>query len=299
MRVKYLSKIQHLDTIKNCVVSIGFFDGFHKGHQSILEQVNKSAFNNNYKSVIFTFDISFLKLYKKNEKQINALFEQINVFNYYDIDYLYIINSQEVMNLSANEFINCILDKINTKIVVAGKDLKFGKNQLGNINDLKKYELIIVDEYQINKNKLSSKYLRNLLLQKNVCEANNYLFETYNLQGYVIKGLQNGSKISFPTANLLLNKENLLLNGVYFGIVILNQKKYKAMINIGLNPTISCNNQIKVEVYILDLPKQELYNRYLKIHIFTYHRNEIKFLSLDELKLQLELDKEKLKLTMI
>ena len=114
------------------------------------------------------------------------------------------------------------------------------------------------------------------------------------ISGITTYGFQNGHKINFPTINIQSDKEIILPFGVYFGYCKVNNQYYKAMISIGTNPTISENNKLKIEGYLLDFSRC-LYNCYVEFLFLHFHRNEIKFSSLDKLKKQLTNDKKQLR----
>lgn len=295
MKISFLKTLNDLEPLSSCVASFGFFDGLHKGHQIVLNQLLKEKKDFNLKSIVFTFNPILLKAIKKENITINSIVEQINLFKLFDIDYLYFIDSDEILNLSIFSFKKLILKKIHCQKIVVGNDFRFAKNKSGSIADLKEYKISIVDNYIINENdKLSSSKLRYMLENKNLELANKFLLRPYMISGITTYGFQNGHKINFPTINIQSDKEIILPFGVYFGYCKVNNQYYKAMISIGTNPTISENNKLKIEGYLLDFSRS-LYNCYVEFLFLHFHRNEIKFSSLDELKKQLTNDKKQLR----
>lgn len=286
MKVEFLNKNTIFNHCSFSVVTFGFFDGFHLGHQEILQRVIDIAQEKKYESIVFTFSPNVLAKIKKNNAPIHSLEEQLNLFDQWEIDFVYILDN--LLDLTPQEFIANVLEKVQTKVIVTGNKVSFGKNGIGKQKDLQQFHLVVVDDIFVNKEqKISSSYIRQ--------ELQNHRFVIpYFLEGFVKKGLQNGTKMHFPTANITINKPILLPQGVYFGVCYIGEKKYPAMINIGTNPTIHADDNMKVEAHLLDYTGV-LYHRYLKIMFLTYHREEKKFASIDDLKKQLEEDIQKLR----
>ena len=277
----------------NSIVTIGFFDGVHIAHQEILKQISLLKKSNNYQSVVITFDDSVLKMFKM-ANQIIDLKTKLKIFEEYGIDYVLILKTEDnFMALSADDFIKSYLNKLNTKIIVGGTDLSFGKNRQGNIEYLKKYynfDIVEIKDVYIDNNKVSSTYIRNLLLEGKVSEANKFLYQKFEIDSKVVKGFHIGKQLGYKTANLEINNSCYLLKqGVYFGVAIVDKKEYKTMINVGINPTVSLNKKLKVEAFIVDFD-EDIYDKKIKLVFIKYHREEIKFENKDKLKEQLNKD---------
>ena len=197
-----MMKLIDLNDLKNfkdnSVITIGFFDGLHKGHQVILSTLSSLAKKNNYKSVIISFDESVLDLFKMS-KNICSVTQKLDSFKAFDIDYVLLLKvSDNFMGLSAKEFIDNYLEKLNTKIVVCGSDFSFAKNKEGNIDYVKKhtnYDIVSVDDEYVNDIKISSTYIRNLLNNGNITLANSLLYEDFNIVSKVIQGKKIGTLV--------------------------------------------------------------------------------------------------------
>ena len=279
----------------NSVITIGFFDGLHVGNQVIFNTLKSISKEKNYKSVVITFDESVLSLFKMS-KQICSVSSKLQAMKENGIDYVLLLKvSDNFMSLSAFDFIERYLNPLNCKSIVCGSDFSFGKNKQGNIEFLRKhsdYEIVSVDDVIIDDKKISSTYIRNLLTNGEVKLANSLLYKNFNIESEIIHGKQIGRTIGFKTANLKVTDSiHLLKKGVYFGYAIIFNKKYKAMINVGVNPTIDDSNNLKVEAHILSF-EDDIYLQNIDIEFLHYHRNEMTFNSLDELKKQLDIDKD-------
>lgn len=282
----------------NSVVTIGFFDGIHKAHQVLLNNLVTKAKENNYESVVITFSDEVLSLFKMSNN-IMTLDDKLGILRQLGVDNVVVLSPLDnFMGMSAKEFKEVYLDSLNTKIVVCGSDFSFAKNKEGNIEYLKNnsnYEILeIEDIFDENSNKISSTYIRNLLKEGKVDLANKYLYSNFSTNSLVISGKEIGRTIGFKTANLLINNQlKLLKHGVYFGKVFFDNMEYKAMINVGYNPTVNDEESLKVEVHIANFNK-EIYDDTIKVVFVKFHREEKKFASLNELQTQLQLDLIKL-----
>lgn len=299
-----MMKLIDLNDLKNfndfSVITIGFFDGLHVGHQVIFNTLKKVSKEKNYKSVVITFDESVLSLFKMS-KQICSVNQKLKTFKDFDIDYVLLLKVKDnFIGLSAKEFIDKYLTPLNCKEIICGSDFSFAKNKEGNIQYLKEntdYNIISVDDVVVDSNKISSTFIRNLLGQGKISDANKLLYKPFNVDSNIIQGKRIGRTIGFKTANLEINDSMYLLkNGVYFGLSTIEDKVYKCMINVGVNPTIDDSNNLKVEVHILDF-KDDIYDKNINVTFLKYHRSEVEFDSLDKLKEQLNKDCKELEKT--
>lgn len=296
MKILDLKDLKNLKD--NTCVTLGFFDGMHLGHQKILSVLSSTAKENDLKSLVITFAEDVLNLFKMT-KSIVSIEEKLSAIASFNIDYVLVLKvTDNFMGLSAIEFKKQVLDMINTKYVICGSDFSFARKKEGNIEFLRNnsnYNIIQVDDVIINGDKVSSTFIRNLISNGNVDKANQLLFKSFSINSSVENGLKIGRNIGFKTANLKITDSCYLLKqGVYFGYVSYNNKDYKAMINVGINPTINLNDNLKIEAHILDF-SEEIYNEKISLTFLTYYREEKKFENLDELRNQLSIDAYNLK----
>ena len=188
---------------------------------------------------------------------------------------------------------------MNTNKIVVGKDFKFGKNRTGDVNNIINYfgedNVILLDDYLIENEKVSSTKIRKYLDIGNIIQANKFLGRNYELVGKVVEGLGMGSQLGFPTANIKLDYDLYLPKFGVYGITCkINKKLYEGILNIGITPTVSDAKKIKIETHIFDFDKN-IYGENLVIQINQFIRDEIKFSSPEELVKQINIDISKVK----
>ena len=286
------------------VVTIGKFDGRHKGHQKLLSRMLEWKKACGYKTAVFTFDMAPVAFMEgKPQKVITTNEERRNNMEKMGIDYLVEYPfTKEVSHLSPEKFLETILlGKMNARAIVVGTDCGFGYKRAGNAELLKAqkeslgYELEIVDKKQDDSvhRDISSTYIKEELDRGNIEKANELLGEPYAIHGLVAHGNHMGGPVlGFPTANLLPPPEKYLPPfGVYVSKVLVDGKYYGGITNIGKKPTIRGDNPISVETFVFDLD-QDLYGKPIEVQLLNFERPERKFQSLEELKSQINKDKE-------
>lgn len=295
--------------IPYAVVTIGTFDGVHLGHQAIFRRMKALAENIGGETVVVTFSPhprQVLNIDSSHLRFINTPEEKLRRFEESGIDNVVIINfTKEFSRTPSEVFIkDYIIDNIRPVYIVVGYDHHFGKNRMGDfglLSDLmKKYSFKVerIAAQDIENIAISSTKIRNALNQGNVKSANRLLGYTYSITSEVVSGNKIGRTLGFPTANLVLPREYMLIGnlGVYACLVDYKGLTYKAMANIGHRPTIgdrSEDNPI-IEVNLFDF-EGDLYGEQISVRFIDRIRDEVKFGGLDELKSQLELDREKAK----
>ncbi len=255
---------------------------------------------NKYESLVLTFfPHPRMVLHQDSSiKLLNTIDEKATLLEKFGINNLIIHPFNEAFsNLSPEEFVKDILvDKLNIYKIIIGHDHRFGKNRTADINDLiafgKKFgfEVEQINAKEINEIAVSSTKIRNALLEGNIKIANEYLGYSYFISGKVIEGKKIGRTIGFPTANIKINESHKLLpkNGVYVVSSEIKNVLHFGMMNIGKNPTIGDNEQT-IEVHFFEL-NHDIYAENINISILKHIREEQKFNTIDELKIQLEHD---------
>ncbi|MBS3757688.1 MAG: bifunctional riboflavin kinase/FAD synthetase [Desulfobacterales bacterium] len=286
----------------DAVITIGNFDGVHKGHQAILHQVIEHAEIINGTSVAITFEPHPMKLLSSNgSPQLITPYEQkIELIEQTGIDVLVCIPFNRVFaDITAAEFVEAILiKKIGMKAIVIGKDYKFGKNREGSVEFLKNYsqpyniEVLVADWIPISHQfleRISSTRVREIVTGGRVEDAWHLLGRYYQIRGTVITGRQRGGPmLGFPTANIKLVDELCPKAGVYAVTAEWRKKKYKGVANIGYAPTFD-DYLFTVEVHIFDF-KQDIYGETIRVNFIKRIRDEKKFANIDELHDQISKD---------
>lgn len=286
---------------KNPIVTIGMFDGVHAGHRAILQQLEESKKQCNGESVLLTFWPHPRIFFEKTDgfSTLTTIEEKLQLLEQTGLDACVVLPfSKEFASLSPEEYIQTILvNGLKAKKIVIGYDHKYGKNGLGTFELMKQYgrtnnfDVEEINAFSFNSDAVSSTKIRRFIYEGNIEKANQFLSYDYFLQGLVVSGSQIGRTIGFPTANIQVNSEykTIPATGVYAGYSIINDKKYKAVINIGCNPTISTNNTISIEVHLVDF-QQDLYDKNLRVSFERRLRDEQKFDSLENLKKAIQRD---------
>ena len=294
--------LDNIQKIQNAVVTQGTFDGVHLAHKIILGKLIQLAKDKIGESVVMTFEPHprmVLQPDTHDLKLLTTLDEKIELLRNEGIQNLIVIPfTIELSQLNSQEFIKqIIIDKIGTKTLVIGYDHRFGKNREGSFEHLKNYsidygfEVEEVSKQVIDEITVSSTKIRNALIEGKITIASKYLGRNYSISGSVIKGRQLGRTIGYPTANMLVNSEHKLIpcDGVYAVKVIVQNKTFWGMLNIGNNPTVEGKGR-SIEVNIFDF-SEDIYNQSISIIFVNKLRGEEKFNGLDALKTQLEKDR--------
>ena len=300
------TNIQDLPIFNHSVITIGTFDGVHYGHQQILELMKSAAKQVNGETVIITFHPHPRKIIGTNKAPIfllNTLEEKINLLEKYGIDHLVIIPfTEKFAQQTAEDYISDFLvNTFHPHTIIIGHDHRFGKDRTGDFQLLADkalewgYQVKEIPGYMLNNITISSTKIREALLKGDIENAHDLLSYDYYFTGKVVKGNQLGRTIGYPTANIEMIDENKLIpcNGVY-SVLVTNEKlkinQLGGMMNIGYRPTVEGNTRT-IEVNLFDFD-QSLYDETLTITLKKYLRSEVKFSGLDELKKQLEKDKQ-------
>lgn len=301
--MKVFRNLDNLPKFKNAVITVGTFDGVHKGHQKILSKLNAKAKEFNGESILITFHPHPRFVINPNDKSlklINTLDEKIKILKKYNIDNLVIVPFTKAFSeISAEEYISDFLVKnFKPKCIAIGYDHHFGKGRKGDIKLLKSvqekyaFEILKIEKEDLEEITISSTKIRKALNEGNVEIASSLMKHHYIIEGFVTKGNQIGRTIGYPTANILIEKDYKLIpkNGVYAVVVVIDDKDYYGMLNIGIKPTFE-ENKKTIEVNIFDFDK-EIYGEKICIKFISFLRDEVKFENINKLKEQLKKDKQ-------
>jgi len=288
---------------REIALTMGFFDGVHAGHRTLIDGVLKSAELMGLGSAVLTFwPHPRLVLQKDPEKLrfLTTLNEKSKIVSKCGIDFLIVQEfTPQYFNLEPEAFINHLVKDYHVKHFVVGADHRFGKGGTGSADLLKHlsqeygYTVEVIEQLIVDGVNISSTKIREALIKGDIDRANHMLGYPYLITGAVESGNQVGRQIGFPTANIRPNDPLKLipLEGVYAVVVNIDGEIKQGMLNIGFRPTIESSRRQTIEVHIFDFDK-EIYNSGIEIALIKRLRNEKRFPSVEQLKHQLEKDKE-------
>lgn len=280
--------------------AIGKFDGIHKGHGKLLENILRQK-EKGLKSVVFTFEpLPAVFFGQTGIKELTSKREKEELFEKMGIDILIEFPLTEATaSMSPEEFVREILvDKMNVEYLAAGTDLSFGYRGAGNAGLLKKlareygFKAEIIEKVCHDGREISSSYIREEIERGNMEKAAALIGNAYSISGIVEHGNQLGRTLSMPTVNLIPDQRKLLPPyGVYFSRIEIDGMLYYGVTNIGAKPTVSEQNCPGVETHIFDF-EEEIYHKKITVYLEHFRRPERKFPGIEALKAQLSEDKK-------
>ena len=291
--------------IKNPVLTLGTFDGVHKGHQAIIKRLNEQARNVEGESVVLTFhphprivlnpEDHGLELIQPIEKRIDEL-------SRLGVDHLILFPfTIEFSRTTALDFVRKVLvNKIDVHTLNIGYDHHFGRNREGNIDLMKNlgdvygFKVEETSALEVEGVKISSTKIRKAIKEGRIKEANAFLSRPFSIEGRVKTGKGLGKNLGFPTANLSILDPYQITpsNGVYAVQVKIKGEKYQGVMNIGTAPTVSDAADRSFEVHILDY-EENLYGKVVEVFFIEKIRDELKFDSVEALIDQIKKDEIK------
>lgn len=287
------------------VVTVGMFDGVHIGHHSVLQQVVRLAEESGTESVVVTFDPHprhVLDYQADVFKILTTVDEKARLMEDIGIQHLVVLPFHlELAAMSPEEFaIGVLVNGLNASHIVMGPDHHFGRNRQGSLETLRglaeqyHFEVHQLSPQLVENAKVSSTEIRKALAAGDLDRAWLFLGYPYPLSGKVVEGDKIGRSIGFPTLNLDVPPEKLIPgNGVYAVLAEFGQATYEGMCNIGVRPTVY-GDHLTVEVNLFGFDR-EIYGETVRVAFMEKIRDERKFGSLHELRLQLENDRETVK----
>ena len=286
------------------MVTIGTFDGVHRGHREVISELKRISALSGGDSVVFTFEPHPRIVIAPHEDSLRLLStknEKINLMRKIGVDHLVIYPfTIEFSKLSYNEFVTTILvGKMNISSLVVGYDHRFGQGRKGNFSSLEllsdslNFKVEQLSQLLVDNKVVSSTKIRLALEAGDILKANHFLGYRYSLSGRVIEGKQLGRQLGFPTANIETMEDHKLVpgDGVYAVYVKTGGMIYKGMLNIGMRPTVNYNaDHRSIEVHIFDFDS-DIYNSEITLYFVSRVRNEQKFVGIVELREQLVQDR--------
>lgn len=301
--MNFYTDISEINKDDNTFITIGTFDGIHKGHLDIINTLIEKSKKAGGRNFVITFEPHpRLVLSKENNiKLLTSIEEKKKIFEELGVENLLILKFTK--EFAAKDYDNFIKDDIvngiGAKHIVIGYDHKFGKNRSGDKNKLEKlgkkygFDVDCISPVEVKGEVISSTKIRNSLNTGDVETAADYLGRNYRIAGKIVEGSKRGKSIGFPTANVEPDYENKLIpkRGVYFVECQLGGKKLSGIMNIGFRPTFENENRLVIEVHLYNFD-ENVYGREIEIIFIKRIRDEKKFNSKEELIKQIKADKE-------
>ncbi len=287
------------------VVTVGIFDGVHRGHRYILEKLRDAAGRLGGESVLLTLwphPREVLNKVDNSFKLLNTLEEKTRMMGEEGIDHLVVVPfTPSLSRLSSCDFIReYLVEKIGIRHLVVGYNHRFGRDREGDFDKLKEFAgqygfgIEKVPPLEHETGELSSSEIRKCLQNGEIERANSLLGWDYSFSGEVAGGSRLGTSIGFPTANITPDEEYKLIpaDGVYAVLAELKGRTYRGMMNIGFRPTVNDDpNRKTIEVHLLDF-RDNIYSEKIQVRFLTRLRNERKFGDINALKNQLLKDRQ-------
>ena len=278
--------------LQNSWLTIGVFDGVHRGHQEIIQKLTTGAHANDAPAVVLTFDPHPASVLSGHEiKCLTMPDERADLLRKLDVDVVITERfTRELSMVTAYDFMSRIARQIGLQHLLIGYDFALGKGREGNATRLMEigsalgYTVEVVPALSDESGVISSTEIRKLIEIGNVVEAARLLGHLYSLHGPVIHGDGRGKTINVPTANIAYSHEKMIpAKGIYACWAFLNERRYRAAINIGTNPTFTPDKQTpNVEAHLLDLHR-DIYGEDVQLEFVARLRDELKFDSVDVL----------------
>lgn len=307
--MRLFRSIDDLPEFNNLVITQGTFDGVHRGHVKVLQNVVEKAKEIGGESMLLSFyPHPRLVLYpnENNLRLLNTIEEKADLVNKTGMENMLVLPfTDEISKLSPLDFVrNILVKKLKVKKLIVGHDHRFGKNREGGLRELRVFAEMFnftVDEipaHEIEDIAISSTRIRTALLEGQIEEANVLLGRPYSFTGKVVHGKKLGREIGFPTANLEVFDPHKLIpaDGVYAVTCKIGVDKYKGAMNIGWNPTIAGKGHT-IEVHLFDFSKN-IYDIAIPFEFIARIRNEENFENVNQLTQKIKQDVEKAKIAL-
>ena len=267
---------------------LGFFDGVHLAHQEVI----RSALSYAEKVCVVTFLSSPAEFFGKDYKYIYSREKSIEKIKSLGVDEVVELDFSQIATMPAENYLHSLIEKYSPVSISTGFNHTFGKNKSGNVEFLDKnsvkygYKYFCVPAQKCDGKVISSTYIKELLQDGEIEQANRLLGSKFSITGTVIEGAQIGRTIGFPTANINYPKNIIQIP---YGVYAAKVNGHAGVLNWGLKPTVHNIKEPIVEVHILGY-EGNLYGKNIEIDILKKLRNEQKFANLEELKLQIKKD---------
>jgi riboflavin kinase/FMN adenylyltransferase len=279
-------------------LTLGNFDGIHRGHQALLRRVVDEARGFGARSAVLTFEPHPLKVLRPREapRLLLPLRDKLEILAALEIDVVLVQRFDSTFaNMEARDFVGHYLgEALNVRKLWIGKDLRFGKARAGKVEDMIRwgaeagFAVDVFEPVEEGGTRISSSRVRSLVEQGEVEGAASFLGRYHFLGGRVVPGRRRGRQLGFPTANIATRAEVLPYDGIYASFLEIDGRPYPSVTSVGRNPTFG-EGPRTIETYVLDY-SGNLYQRRVKLFFVKRIRSEEKFSSPDLLVSQINQD---------
>lgn len=298
MKIRRINNELEINQEEDTVLVLGYFDGLHKGHQTLFKEARKIADEQGLKIAVLTFPespkLAFVRYQPELMLHLNHPEERAAHLENLGVDYLYLIDfTSHFSKNTAQEFFDKYVAALKAKAVVAGFDYHFGsdKRKAEELADYFEGQIVIVSSVNQDEEKISSTRIRETIQNGDVAKAHQLLGYPLSTRGIVVHGNARGRTIGYPTANLApLDRVVLPADGVYVVDVEHNGKIYRGMASVGKNVTFE-GDELRFEANLFDFA-EEIYGDTIRIIWLDKIRDMVKFDGIEELVAQLKSDEE-------
>ena len=287
-----------IDQLLETVLVLGFFDGLHLGHKALFERARAIADEKGLTVSVLTFPespkLAFVRYRPELLLQLTSPEKRFALMEQYGVDRLYLTDfTSSFAQQSPQDFVENYVEALKANIVVAGFDYHFGNSRadVKVLQELFTGQVEVIEEVQLDGEKVSSSRIRDAIKFGNVAEANRLLGYEFTTEGIVVHGDARGRTIGYPTANLApFERVHLPAEGVYVADVLIKGQRYRSMASVGRNVTFD-GTEMRIEAHIFDF-QQEIYGEKMTIIWLDKIRDMIKFDGIDSLMKQMQSDEE-------
>lgn len=271
-------------------LTIGKFDGFHKGHRLLLQEISDYSAKTGAEAVCYKLEFGGDSILSREEQE--------KVISGYGISRLCRVEfTPEYADVLAEDFVRDIIhEELGAEYVVVGSDFRFGRDRAGDVHLLEElsdkygYKVKSFDKLVMDGEIVSSTRIRHLLEEGLVDEASKLLGKDYDLTGTVADGKKLGRSLGYPTLNLQFPENKILPRlGVYSSVTVIGDDTYNSITNVGRRPSVDDGDEVNIETFIYDF-NDDIYGREVSVKLTHFLRDERRFESLEALKNQIAID---------
>ncbi|GAB1232832.1 bifunctional riboflavin kinase/FAD synthetase [Ferrigenium sp. UT5] len=289
----------HSDTLQPCAVTIGNFDGVHRGHQSLLQELQQAAQARGVQTAVVTFEPHPREFFTPQQApvRLTSLREKLELFRALGVDRVHVCRFDAgFARMTADEFIHALQDRVHAKFVLIGDDFRFGSGRSGDfalmqhIGTRRGFEVAAVHSVLHDGVRISSTAIRAALAEGRLDLARDYLGRPYSISGRVVHGDGLGRTLGFPTANVQMKHNLPPLKGIYVveahsdGVGVL-----QGVASLGVRPTVRHDARHVLEVHLFEF-SQQIYGKHLRVEFLHKLRDEARYPNLEALTRQIALD---------